>query len=347
MNYLFIPFACSLTGMIPFSSQAETASARPSIYGQKSPANQLSKLKRLPRLGMTVQELELLWGPGKQDDLRNYLPLSEPNKIGLRGKIFREGITCSWDKDPLKLVASFVNDKCVNLIVYLPKDTDKESAVKIMQTLMPNITFLEMDKLGKGRKLISKEKEGAYTFAVSPKFNTIYLEAPGLVELPKEETTPIRNFSDMMNRFIIRQEINAEKANRKDLLKKKRTGMTREEWEILMGPPTNEKTNWKSSKAIEWKDIQFSLRVTFEKGKCNQIILFQEYEFPPDDALEFMMKLMPGCRFEKKDIRNPNNVYVLSSVDARKRYKAVWTQHSSGKWQAFAMEIIDNFPGNS
>lgn len=350
MNRFFIPFTCTLTGMALFPNLAEAntpaSSTRPSIYGQNPSQDQTVRLKRLPRLGMKISELELLWGSGKEDDLRNYLPMSEGNKQGLRGKIFNEGVTRTWHKDPLKLVASFVNDKCVQLLVYVPKETDKEAAIKIMETLMPNITFPGLDNLRNDVKLISKEKNGAYTFSFSTHFNMIFLEAPGLVELPKEDTIPIRNSGDMFNRFLARQEENAEKANRKDLLKKKRTGLTKEEWEILMGPPTNDKTNWKSSKAIEWTSSEFSLRVTFEKGKCNQIILSREQAFAPDDALEFMLKLMPGCRFEKKDIRNPKNVYVLSSVDARKRYKAIWTQHNSGRWHAYAMEIVDNFPGS-
>lgn len=149
------------------------------VFSEKLEA-EINALREKPRLGMTLQDLEKIWGsssPGGGVDIER-----RGGKDDLDGSFFK-GLaplvkTFSWDKDGLKITAVLWEGHCIAIGVNMA-DKSLKAAREVASVLMPGVSF------NWGRNETSYSSNKAYKMQYWG--SSFDIKASGLVQSIRDE----------------------------------------------------------------------------------------------------------------------------------------------------------------
>lgn len=284
------------------------------------------ELKRQPRLGMTVSELDALWGQGREC---RSMPIGDQIKIGVRD--VTELCTYRiWTKDDLKLAAAFIDGKAalirVDVFDKRPALARELAAIMLpgfqIPPLQPEAVLpVSLAASGPGRPYLFVCHTGYFDISNPEEFKkTSY----------KGNVNPQGVHAQAIKRIADLQQKNAVFKRRQELLKQCRIGMTLGAWRLLLGAsdrPDGSNAYDRRAANRKWSMGSFDITGMFYNDYCYAFELSSEKRFTVEELSELVAILMPGMELSVTLLPPPRErsiPKITSKDDPHRHFFVTW-----------------------
>lgn len=301
----------------------------------------IEELKKKPRLGMTMQELELLWGVSFP---RNMFPLDrklDNNDTDWHafGNLKEKCRFIRWRKENTDINAALFNDRCIAL-EFKTTDHSPPTAINLAGAMLPGIRFAaNPNSTLKSFTAYSTDKDKTYKLQFR---NDGYFNLQSAVLVRQYGHTGSQSHIPVTKEDIESiyktQAQNATAQNRPELIKKSRIGMTRAEINLLMGGPGKQR-QWGDGLwlAEEWRIGDMRFITAYQNDVCYIFVILTRRQMPHPLAFKLAESFLDGYRFQLTPRQNLRESFKIYSTDDEKRYQATW----SFGWENYTLEIFD------
>lgn len=297
------------------------------------------------RLGLSLYEMELLYGPGMRRK-QTSAKIGQEGSPGDEDRMLYQSIAnktqrIGWAFNNMKMLGYFYMDKCVGLEFDIWEDNSREAAWTVAKTMVPNVEF-NTTRIPANGKFTTYSKDKKYKFQywesefeIKDSALVRQLRIKEMEDLKAFESSPRIGLSEQNLQTIWGE---GTPVNNYNIVVPKADGNKEKDWELpfLIKPYINAR-RWTMGGARS-----MVITAAFWKDKCVWIDVRygNKSAITPDNCDEFAKYILPGIRFSSFR-GNANSEFVEYSTKPSRAFKMrKWFRGGSHYVEIFGMNVI-------